>query len=201
MQIIDIMEQTISKPREKISDFAPRMLTLKVDNDLIGEIIGPGGKNIRALQTESNSKIEIDDNGMVFISAADFASAEKARQLIIDMIAKPEEGKIYHDCPIKRLESYGAFVEFLPGKEGLLHVSEIAWRRTEDINSVLKVGDKVDVLLKKIAPGRFELSMKELVEKPEGYQETPRNSHQPRQSHSDRSKGDQHSSHRTHPRY
>ena len=202
MQIIDIMEQTISKPREKISDFAPRMLTLKVDNDLIGEIIGPGGKNIRALQTESNSKIEIDDNGMVFISAADFASAEKARQLIIDMIAKPEEGKIYHDCPIKRLESYGAFVEFLPGKEGLLHVSEIAWRRTEDINSVLKVGDKVDVLLKKIAaPGRFELSMKELVEKPEGYQETPRNSHQPRQSHSDRSKGDHHSSHRTHPRY
>jgi len=202
LHIIDIMEQTIAKPREKISDFAPRMLTVKVDIDLIGEIIGPGGKNIRAMQTESNTKIEIDDNGMVFISAMDFESAEKGRELVLGMTAKPEEGKIYHNCPVKRLESYGAFVEFLPGKEGLLHVSEVAWQRTEDINNVLKLGDKVDVLLKKIsAPGRFELSMRELVEKPEGYEEAPRHSRPPRSDHNDRQRGNNHSSHRPRNRY
>jgi len=193
IHIIDIMEQTIAKPRENISEYAPRMLTIKVDVDQIGEIIGPGGKNIRALQTESNTKIEIDDNGTVFISAADFACAEKGRQLILGITAKPEEGKIYRDCPVKRLESYGAFVEFLPGKEGLMHVSEVAWQRTEDITTVLKIGDRVDVLLKKIAaPGRFELSMKELTEKPEGYHEVPRTPRSPRAGNNDRSR-DNHS--------
>jgi len=193
IHIIDIMEQTIAKPRENISEYAPRMLTIKVDVDQIGEIIGPGGKNIRALQTESNTKIEIDDNGTVFISAADFACAEKGRQLILGITAKPEEGKIYRDCPVKRLESYGAFVEFLPGKEGLMHVSEVAWQRTEDITTVLKIGDRVDVLLKKIAaPGRFELSMKELTEKPEGYHEVPRAPRSPRAGNNDRSR-DNHS--------
>jgi len=193
VHIIDIMEQTIAKPRENISEYAPRMLTIKVDVDQIGEIIGPGGKNIRALQTESNTKIEIDDNGTVFISAADFACAEKGRQLILGITAKPEEGKIYRDCPVKRLESYGAFVEFLPGKEGLMHVSEVAWQRTEDITTVLKIGDRVDVLLKKIAaPGRFELSMKELTEKPEGYHEVPRAPRSPRAGNNDRSR-DNHS--------
>ncbi len=189
LHIIDVMERTISQPREKISDYAPRMLTMKVDIDQIGEIIGPGGKNIRALQTESNTKIEIDDNGTVFISAADFEAAEKGRQLVLGITAKPEEGKIYHNCPVKRLESYGAFVEFLPGKEGLMHVSEVAWQRTEDINTVLKIGDRVDVLLKKIAaPGRFELSMKELIEKPEGFQEAPRKPRPQHSGHNDHSR-------------
>ncbi|MFH1212586.1 MAG: polyribonucleotide nucleotidyltransferase [Candidatus Neomarinimicrobiota bacterium] len=203
IHIIDKMEQTISQPREKISDFAPRMLTVKVDVELIGEIIGPGGKNIRAMQTESGSKIEIDDNGMVFISSTDFECAEKGRQLIIGMTAKPEEGKIYRDCTVKRLETYGAFVEFLPGKEGLLHVSEVAWQRTEDISSVLKLGDKVDVLLKKIAaPGRFELSIRELTEKPEGYQDAPRPSRPPRSGgYNDRSRDDRSSNRPPRSRY
>jgi len=203
IHIIDKMEQTISQPREKISDFAPRMLTVKVDVELIGEIIGPGGQNIRAMQTESGSKIEIDDNGMVFISSTDFECAEKGRQLIIGMTAKPEEGKIYRDCTVKRLETYGAFVEFLPGKEGLLHVSEVAWQRTEDISSVLKLGDKVDVLLKKIAaPGRFELSIRELTEKPEGYQDAPRPSRPPRSGgYNDRSRDDRSSNRPPRSRY
>ncbi len=172
LEIIDIMEMTLAEPRPQISPYAPRMLTIKVDTDLIGEIIGPGGKNIRSLQAETNTTIEIDDEGVVFISAANFEDAEKAREKIIAITAKPEEGMVYRDCPVKRLESYGAFVEFLPGKEGLLHISEVAWQRTNDINDVLKVGDRVDVLLKKIpSPGRFELSMKELVEKPAGFEE------------------------------
>ena len=170
LKIIDIMEETIKKPRPEISSYAPKMITIKVDTELIGEIIGPGGKIIRAIQTETGSKVEISDDGTVFISGPDAESGEKARQLIENIIVQPEEGKVYKDCTVKRLESYGAFIEFLPGKEGLMHISEAAWGRTADINDVLKLGDKVDVKLKKIAgPGRFELSMKELLEKPEGH--------------------------------
>ena len=170
LKIIDIMEETIKKPRPEISSYAPKMITMKVDTELIGEIIGPGGKIIRAIQTETGSKVEISDDGTVFISGPDAESGEKARQLIENIIIQPEEGKVYKDCTVKRLESYGAFVEFLPGKEGLMHISEVAWKRTANINDVLKLGDKVDVKLKSIAgPGRFELSMKELLKKPEGH--------------------------------
>jgi len=179
LKIIDIMEETIKKPRPEISSYAPKMITMKVDTELIGEIIGPGGKIIRAIQTETGSKVEISDDGTVFISGSDAESGEKARQLIENIIVQPEEGKVYKDCTVKRLESYGAFVEFLPGKEGLMHISEIAWERTANINDVLKLGDKVDVKLKKISgPGRFELSMKELLEKPQDYVEGRKSSYQ-----------------------
>jgi len=173
--IIDIMNQTIKEPRADISPYAPKMTTIKIPVDMIGEIIGPGGKNIKAIQADSGATVEIDDTGTVFISAVNTASAEMARNVIESMILQPEEGKIYTGCTVKRIENYGAFVEILPGKEGLLHVSEIAWERTNDVNDVLKVGDKVDVLLKKISqPGRWELSIKELSEKPEGYVEPQR---------------------------
>jgi len=189
LHIINIMEQTIRQPRAQISEYAPRMITIKVDTESIGEIIGPGGKNIRAIQTDTGTTIEISDDGTVFISAPRFENVEKAKQVILGMTTKPEEGTTYRDCRVTRIENYGAFVEFLPNKEGLLHVSEIAWKRTEDVNSVLKVGDRVDVLLKKIAaPGRFELSIRELLPKPEGYQEESRNNDR-RGGAPDRSKG------------
>lgn len=177
--IIDIMEQTIKQPRHEISPLAPKIITIKIPIEMIGELIGPGGKNIKAIQADSGATIEIDDDGMVFISAASAEAGETARYRIETMLAQPEEGRTYSDCPVKRIESYGAFVEFLPGKEGLLHVSEIAWERTRDVSDVLKVGDKVDVLLKKISqPGRFELSMRELTPKPVGYVEKPRSSNE-----------------------
>lgn len=189
LHIINIMEQTIRQPRAQISEYAPRMITIKVDTESIGEIIGPGGKNIRAIQTDTGTTIEISDDGTVFISAPRFENVEKAKQVILGMTTKPEEGTTYRDCRVTRIENYGAFVEFLPNKEGLLHVSEIAWKRTEDVNSVLKVGDRVDVLLKKIAaPGRFELSIRELLPKPEGYQEESRNNDR-RGGAPDRAKG------------
>ena len=185
--IIDIMNQTIKEPRADISPYAPKMTTIKVPVDMIGEIIGPGGKNIKAIQADSGATVEIDDTGTVFISAVNTESAEMARNVIESMILQPEEGKIYTGCTVKRIENYGAFVEILPGKEGLLHVSEIAWERTNDVNDVLKVGDKIDVLLKKISqPGRWELSIKELSEKPEGYVE-PKRYERPR-SDGDRSR-------------
>ncbi|MCG2715240.1 MAG: polyribonucleotide nucleotidyltransferase [Candidatus Marinimicrobia bacterium] len=174
-QIIDIMEQTIKEARADISPYAPKMTTIMIPVDMIGEIIGPGGKNIKAIQADSGATVEIDDTGMVFISAINTESADKAKNVIEAMIQQPEEGKTYTGCTVKRIENYGAFVEILPGKEGLLHVSEIAWERTNDVNDVLKVGDKVDILLKKISqPGRWELSIKELLEKPEGYIEEKR---------------------------
>jgi polyribonucleotide nucleotidyltransferase len=177
--IIDIMEQTIKQPRHEISPLAPKIITVKIPIDMIGELIGPGGKNIKAIQADSGATIEIDDDGMVFISASNAAAGETARHRIEDMLAQPEEGKTYSDCSVKRIESYGAFVEFLPGKEGLLHVSEIAWERTRDVSDVLKVGDKVDVLLKKIPqPGRYELSIRELTPKPAGYVEKSRSSNE-----------------------
>lgn len=175
--IIDIMEKTISEPRPDISKYAPKMTTIQIPVDMIGEVIGPGGKSIKAIQADSGATVEIDDNGTVFISAVNTESADIAKRAILAMIEQPEEGKVYTDCTVKRIENYGAFVEFLPGKEGLLHVSEIAWERTNDVNDVLKVGDKVTILLKKITqPGRFELSIKELQEKPEGYVEEKRHS-------------------------
>jgi len=189
--IIDIMEQTIKEARADISPYAPKMTTIMIPVDMIGEIIGPGGKNIKAIQADSGATVEIDDTGMVFISAINTESADMAKNVIEAMIQQPEEGKTYTGCTVKRIENYGAFVEILPGKEGLLHVSEIAWERTNDVNDVLKVGDKIDVLLKKISqPGRWELSIKELLEKPEGYIEEKRYS-RPR-SGNDRDRNSRH---------
>ncbi len=185
--IIDIMEQTIKQPRHEISPLAPKIITIKIPVDMIGELIGPGGKNIKAIQADSGATIEIDDDGTVFISAASAEAGEAARYRIETMLAQPEEGRTYSDCPVKRIESYGAFVEFLPGKEGLLHVSEIAWERTREVSDVLKVGDKVNVLLKKISqPGRYELSIRELTPKPANYVEKPRSSNERFGNNSDR---------------
>ena len=186
--IIDIMEQTINEARPDISKYAPKMTTVQIPVDMIGELIGPGGKNIKAIQADSGATVEINDDGLVFISAVNTESSDIAVKAIRAMMEQPEEGKTYTDCAVKRIETYGAFVEILPGKEGLLHVSEIAWERTNDVNDVFKVGDKVTVLLKKISqPGRFELSIKELLGKPEGYVEEVRHSRPPR-SDGDRSR-------------
>ncbi len=177
LHIIGIMETAIEKPQNNISKFAPKMLSTKIDPKLIGELIGPGGKNIKRIQEDSGATVEIDDDGTVYISGIDSDSAEKAKELIIQTLAKPEEGVTYKDCRVTRLESYGAFVELIPGTEGLLHISEYAWERTADITKVLKLGDKVTVKLKKItAPGKFEISRKILMEKPEGYVEPPKKS-------------------------
>jgi len=179
--IIDIMEQTISECRPDISKYAPKMTTVQIPVDMIGELIGPGGKNIKAIQADSGATVEINEDGTVFISAVNTESSDIAVKAIKAMMEQPEEGKTYTDCAVKRIENYGAFVEILPGKEGLLHVSEIAWERTNDVNDVLKIGDKITVLLKKISqPGRFELSIKELMDKPEGYVEEKRHSRPPR---------------------
>ncbi len=175
--IIDIMEKAIGESRSDISKHAPKIVSLMIDPEKIGKIIGPGGKNIKALQEKTETVVEIEDDGRVTISAPNTNSAEEAKEIIKKTLEEPEKGKIYENCTITRLESYGAFVEFLPGTEGLLHISELEWTRTKDIHEKLSVGDTITVKLQDItAPGKFELSRKALLPKPEGYEEPKRSS-------------------------
>lgn len=175
IHIIEIMETAIIEARPDIAPHAPKIVSVKIDPGKIGEIIGPGGKNIKALQEKTQTVVEIEDDGTVLISAPNTASAEEAKHMIELSLEEPEKGKIYKDCPVARVESYGAFVTILPGTDGLLHISEWAWERTKDITTEVKVGDRLDVKLLDIADrGKLELSRRALLEKPEGYEERPK---------------------------
>jgi polyribonucleotide nucleotidyltransferase len=164
--ILNIMNETISEARADISPFAPKITIMKVAVDKIREIIGPGGKVIRAIQDESGATIEIDDDGTVKIAAVDKNSSDIARKRIEDIVAEAEVGQIY-DGTVKSVVAFGAFVEILPGKDGLLHISEIAHRRIEKVEDVMKVGDKVRVKVIDInGDGKVRLSKKVLEERP-----------------------------------
>ncbi|HUU30312.1 MAG TPA: polyribonucleotide nucleotidyltransferase [archaeon] len=144
--ILDVMDTVISKPRDQISSYAPRIVTIKVNPDKIREIIGPGGKMIRKICEETGAKIEIEDDGTVVIASADEKACESAVQKIQDIVQEPEIGRIY-DSEVKTVTSFGAFVEFLPGREGLVHISELQKSRVHDIEKVVKVGDRFKVKL------------------------------------------------------
>jgi len=169
LSIIDIMEQTISAPRSSISPYAPKITTLKIDTTLIGEAIGPGGKNVKHIFSTTGATIEIADDGTAFISGPTMEAIEQAKKMLSESVVKPVEGEKYKGV-VKRIEKYGAFVEFLPGKEGLLHISEIDHKRIPDISKILKVGDVIEVKLKKInGLGRYELTRKELIPAPDNH--------------------------------
>ena len=160
-RIRDIMDRAIAEPRSQTSEYAPKIVSYKIPQDMIGTLIGPGGKNVKKIQEETGANIEIDDDGTVFISAENRDAGEEAMQMAQRYTAVPEEGKVY-DGLVKRIENYGAFVEILPGKEGLLHISNIQDKRTEKVTDVLSVGDTVKVKLLKIDDrGRYDLSRKD----------------------------------------
>jgi polyribonucleotide nucleotidyltransferase len=169
------MDAALGTPREELSQYAPRMTTLKVPVDMIGLIIGPGGKMIREIQSESGVEdITIEDDGTLTISAIDGGSAKKAQDMIEGLIRLPEEGTVYRAKVTQVREGLGAIMEFLPKKEGLMHISEIDYNRVENIGDVIQVGDEFDVKLIAVKPdGKFSLSRKALLEKPEGYVERP----------------------------
>ncbi len=163
LKILDLMEAAIQSPRADISPYAPRILTLMIPTDKIGEVIGPSGKNIRAIIEETGVKIDIDDSGLTVIASADVAMAEKAKQKIEAITAEPEPGKEYY-ATVKRLMNFGAFAEFMPGKEGLIHISELDTKRVATVADAVKVGDKFHVVLKEIdREGRYNLSRKEYL--------------------------------------
>jgi len=160
--ILDVMNRTISKPRAEISPYAPKIITFKIDVMDIGTIIGPGGKVIREIQEKTGVTISIENDGMVFISAPEEEMGRKAKQMIENMLEVPEVGKIYNG-KVKKITPFGAFVEIMPGRDGLLHISEIEKYRIRRVEDVLKLGDEVRVKIIKIDPqGKIDLSSKVL---------------------------------------
>ena len=184
MHIMGEMMKTISEPREDYKPFVPRIEQLVVASEFIGAIIGKGGETIQKIQKETGTTITITEEpnpsgegtvGVVDVASNDKEAMQKAIDWINGICAVPEAGTVYHGKVVSILE-FGAFVEILPGKEGLLHVSEIAWSKTDKVEDVLKVGDEVDVKLLEIdaKTGKMRLSMRALTEKPEGYVEAER---------------------------
>lgn len=164
--ILAVMNETISEARPEISPFAPKITMIKIDVDKIREIIGPGGKVIRGIQEESGATIEVEDDGTVKIAAVNKESSDIALKRIEEIIAEPEVGQIYEGV-VRSITTFGAFVEILPGKDGLLHISEIAHRRINKVEDVLKLGDTVRVKVIDInGDGKVRLSKKVLDKRP-----------------------------------
>jgi polyribonucleotide nucleotidyltransferase len=175
-KVLDAMDAAISAPKKELSPYAPRIFAMKVETDQIGTIIGPGGKMIREICERSGAEINIEDDGTVQIASADEASCRVAMEIIHGLIQKPEPGKVYKGRVMK-ITNFGAFVEILPGREGLLHISEIAHHRVARVEDYLKVGDETEVKLLSVSPeGKYELSRKALLEKPAGGAEPDRES-------------------------
>ncbi|MCU0452147.1 MAG: polyribonucleotide nucleotidyltransferase [Bacteroidetes bacterium] len=163
MHILKIMTEALATPRPELSPFAPRLQTIKVPVDMIGAIIGPGGKMIRHITAESGAEINIEDDGTVTIAAVEGDSAAKAIAMINALTELPEVGKVYH-ATVKKITDFGAFVEIMPGKEGLVHVSQLDVKRVERVEDMLKVGDEIDVKLMMIdSAGKMSLSRKALL--------------------------------------
>lgn len=164
MHILDVMEQTIKEPSSELSRYAPRIITVQVNPDKIGKIIGPKGKTIRSMQEESGAEINVEDSGVVTISSVSGEAGERAREMIEALTEEPEVGRIY-EGPVKNTTSFGAFVEILPGVEGLCHISELEEDRTEKTEDVLNEGDVTKVKLLSIDDkGRLRLSRRAALE-------------------------------------
>ena len=162
--ILDVMDQTIADPREELSPHAPRITTIEVNPEKLGEIIGPKGKTIRAIQDETGAKIDIEDSGVVKIAAVSGEAAARAREMIEAIVQEPEVGRIY-EGPVKNTTTFGAFIEILPGTEGLCHISELSEGRVEKTEDVLKRGDITRVKLLAVDErGRLRLSRKAALE-------------------------------------
>ena len=162
LHILGIMNQSLDKPREQLSEYAPRLISMKVEQDQIGLVIGPGGKTIQGMQRLFGVEINIEEDGTVNIASPNKENAQKCKEYIKKMTATPEIGETYEGV-ITKLMDFGAFVEIIPGKEGLLHISQIDNKRVEKVSDYFKVGDKVTVKLIKIENGKLSLSRKELL--------------------------------------
>ena len=171
MHILGEMANTIDKPNEDYKDFVPRIEQMMIDKEFIGAVIGPGGKIIQQIQAETGATIVIEEEGnfgVIDIMSSDKQSIEKAKGWIRGITAVPELNEVYLGT-VKSIVRFGAFIEILPGKDGLLHVSEIDWKRIENVEDVLQEGDKVKVKLIGIdsKTGKLKLSRKVLLERPE----------------------------------
>ncbi|RPI68897.1 MAG: polyribonucleotide nucleotidyltransferase, partial [Ignavibacteriae bacterium] len=187
LHILGIMNETIAKPNEELSPFAPKLTTIQVPVEMIGAVIGPGGEMIRSIVKDSGAEINIDDNGIVTIAAIDQASADIAIAKIREITRPMEEGTVYSGVVKEIREGLGAFVEIAPKKQALLHVSQLDYKRIENVSDVLKVGDVLDVKLIEIQPGgKMRVSRKAMLPVPEGYDTSRDERRPPRRDDRDR---------------
>lgn len=164
MQILDVIEGCISAPRADLSPYAPRMTILHVHPDKLGAVIGSGGKTVRSLQEECNVRIDIEDDGSIYIASTSGPDAEKAQQMIEALIEEAELGRIYTGRVV-RVTDFGAFVEILPGTDGLVHISQLSDSRVNSVEDVARVGDEIMVMVTNISPeGKIRLSRRAVLE-------------------------------------
>ncbi|MDY0408198.1 polyribonucleotide nucleotidyltransferase [Virgibacillus soli] len=163
MQILESMMQTIKAPKDELSPYAPKILTMHIKPEKIRDVIGPSGKQINQIIDETGVKIDIEQNGDIFISSTDEAMNKKAQKIIEDIVREVEVGQIYLGT-VKRIEKFGAFVELFKGKDGLVHISELDEKRTNKVEDVVKIGDQIMVKVKEIdSQGRVNLSRKAVL--------------------------------------
>ncbi|MDB4876142.1 MAG: Polyribonucleotide nucleotidyltransferase [Gemmatimonadetes bacterium] len=168
LHILGEMDKALQSPRTEMSPYAPRIVTVMISPEKIGDLIGPKGKTIRGIQDETGAELSVDDSGMVTIAAVGGESMERARQMVMALTAEPIVGETYEGM-VKTTTPFGAFVEIMPGTEGLVHISEMRHERTEKTEDVVKKGDRVKVkLIDRDERGRLRLSMKALIPRPEG---------------------------------
>ena len=174
VHILDIMDQELPAPRPQLSDYAPRIVMVTVPPEKIGEIIGPGGRVIRKMQEETETKIDINDEGIVKISGDSADGVQAARETIELMMKEPKVGEEY-EGPVKSITDFGAFIEILPNRDGLCHISELEYHRVNSVEDVVKMGEMVKVKVIGVEDhGKVRLSRKALMPKPEGYVEPPK---------------------------
>ncbi|HET7265529.1 MAG TPA: polyribonucleotide nucleotidyltransferase [bacterium] len=168
LQILDVIERTIPKPRADLSPYAPRITTIMINPERIREVIGPGGKIINKITAETGVKIDIEQDGRVLIASANGEAAARAQRMIEDIVREAKPGEVYKGR-VTRLMNFGAFVEIFPGKEGLVHISELSHDRVARVEDAVKVGDEIEVKVKEIDNlGRVNLSRRALLPRPEG---------------------------------
>jgi polyribonucleotide nucleotidyltransferase len=168
LHILGEMKKALENPRSDLSAFAPRIVTMTISPEKIGDLIGPKGKTIRGIQDETGAELTVDDSGLVTIAAVGGEAMQRAKQMVQALTAEPVVGEVYEGV-VKSTTAFGAFVEIMPGTEALLHISEMRWGRTDKTEDVVKKGDRVKVkLIDRDERGRLRLSMKALLPKPEG---------------------------------
>ncbi len=171
LHVLQVMLGAIAEPRKELSPYAPRIETMQINPEDIRLVIGKGGETIQKITGELGVEIDIEDSGILFITSANGEAMAKAREWIEGIVAKPEIGKVYKAKVTRIIDGVGAIVEFLPGKDGMVHISELAWGRTENVEDVLKMGQEVDVKVIEYdaQEGKTRLSLKQMTTPPEGY--------------------------------
>ena len=161
MQVLDEMEKVISAPRDQVSQYAPKTVVVKIDTDKIGVVIGAGGRTIKDIQDKTETVLTIEQDGSVVITSATEENAHKAAEMVIGLVKDVKPGEVYEGT-VSDVVDFGAFVEILPNKDGLLHISEISNEYVNDVSDFLKVGDKVKVKVLAVENGKISLSKKAL---------------------------------------